>query len=813
MNFNKYKFGYLFTLGAVFLNLILYWIGAYDSLEKNLYDYRLRLRGPLSGDYINENSDKYNNINNKAVKDDYVTDNDIIIIGLDQISYQSIGTSYPYNRGIIWSKAVDNLVSAGISVIVFDIMFDTRTIEDSLFSESIKRAEEKGVDIILASKNTFNKEIENQNFNLTKPSYDIINGTNAKLGLVGVISDKDGFIRRYITTDTTITDDYQKKYYSLAVQAVSSFINKEPKISSEGITVGDRYIPHYNDENTFLLNYFGPNSYSYTNQTFRTISLYEVLDDCDRYDDGVDYDEDGIADCNSVLDGLPIIWDYKGKQGKDTIYASGSMNDFTDRFFLERWIKEGGVDLYTGKIAIIGSALEEHHDIFNTPFDSFNNAGPMYGVELHAHAIQQILDNNHIRPILKSEGGNTYFSEKLLSLIINFCLALLVFFLITYFGPIISAGLSLFIILLWLDFSIGIFLNDYLWLFKSRASINVPDINQSIVLPVIYPISSIVFSYIFNLSYKLYTENQDKKFLKNTFGNYISSDLVDQMYESKTIPELGGLEGYHTLIFSDVASFSSFSEKLSATELVELLNEYLTEMTKIIINNGGTVDKYIGDAIMAFYGAPLEVKNHEYQAVLSVIQMNQKLKELRKKWASEGDKWPELVKNMQHRVGINTGNLVTGNMGSELQMNYTCMGDVVNLGARLESGAKHWGIDAQVSGTVYKATKNDFVYRKLGNIRVKGKEEAVDVYELICEKGQEPKGLEKLLEIFDSARKLYLNQKWDEAISLFEKCEKLEGMSDLRYTNPSQTYIKICNEFKENSPGSNWDGIYNFKEK
>ena len=341
----------------------------------------------------------------------------------------------------------------------------------------------------------------------------------------------------------------------------------------------------------------------------------------------------------------------------------------------------------------------------------------------------------------------------------------------------------------------------------------MPDVNKSIILPMVYPISSIIFSYGFNLSYKLYTENQDKKFLKNTFGNYISSDLVEQMYASKKIPELGGKEGYHSLIFSDIVSFSSFSEQLTPSQLVELLNEYLTAMTQIILDNGGTVDKYIGDAIMAFYGAPIEVKDHEHKAVLSVVQMNLKLKELRKKWESEGDKWPDLVKNMQHRIGINTGNLVTGNMGSELQMNYTCMGDTVNLGARLESGAKHWGIDVQVAHTVYESTKDYFIYRKLGSIRVKGKKEPIKVYELICQKGKEPKNIKNLLDQFESARKLYLKKKWDEAIEAFNKCDKLEDMSYFRHINPSQTYIKICAEFKENPPDSNWDGVYDFKEK
>ena len=780
MNIIKNKTAYLITIGSIILNMLFFWFGTYDYLEEKLYDYRFRLRGPLSGDYF----DKNNNIgNNKAIKINK-TDNDVVILGLDQNSYETIGRYYPYDRALIWSKVVDNLVKAGASVIVFDIMFDHISDQDSIFSNSIKNAEMHGVDVILAANNIVEKEIANKDFRLIKPSQSIIDETNVKLGLVGTIHDNDGFIRRYISIDNTIDDNYQNEYYSLALQAVMSFTNQEVKFDNHEIKIGDLSIPHYKNENTFLINYYGPQS-SLRLGTFKQSPLYEILDDCDP-------DE---FNCQPILKN-PDYGVYEN-------YFNYMLND------------EPRLNYFSNKIVIIGSTLKEHHDVFDTPFNSFENLGEMYGVELHANVIQQILDNNHINSPLAFKGNNADLKDKLISLFINLIFAFLIFYIISYLKPIHSILLTFIFILFWFNIAVGSFINDYLYIFKIILGINlnVPNVNESIILPMIYPIFSIIFSYGFNLSYKLYTENQDKKFLKNTFGNYISSDLVEQMYTSKEMPELGGTEGYHSLIFSDIASFSSFSEKLSASQLVELLNEYLTAMTQIILNNGGTVDKYIGDAIMAFYGAPVEVKDHEYKAVLSVIQMNLKLKELRKKWASEGDKWPDLVKNMQHRIGINTGNLVTGNMGSELQMNYTCMGDTVNLGARLESGAKHWGIDAQVAHSVYQSTKDYFIYRKLGSIRFKGKEESVKVYELICQKGKESDEIKNLLNQFESARKLYLKKKWDKAIEAFNKCDKLEDMSYFRHINPSQTYIKICMEFKENPPDSNWDGAYNFKEK
>ena len=280
--------------------------------------------------------------------------------------------------------------------------------------------------------------------------------------------------------------------------------------------------------------------------------------------------------------------------------------------------------------------------------------------------------------------------------------------------------------------------------------------------------------------------------MKASFGNYISPELIDQMYESKSSPELGGEVGYNTAFFSDIASFSSFSEKLTPADLVELLNEYLNEMTNILLENKGTLDKYIGDAIVAFYGAPIHIEDHEYLACLTCCQMNDKLEELRQKWKSQGDKWPEVVHNMRHRIGVNCGELVTGNMGSDMRMNYTMMGDTVNLTARLESGAKQYGIETQVGSKIYEITKDRFTYRMLDYVVVKGRSEPERTFELISEKGKEPDIYKKLIPVWDKAIDLYTNQKWDDAIKVFEECDKLEEEYIGRPTTPCKVYITRC---------------------
>ena len=207
------------------------------------------------------------------------------------------------------------------------------------------------------------------------------------------------------------------------------------------------------------------------------------------------------------------------------------------------------------------------------------------------------------------------------------------------------------------------------------------------------------------------------------------------MYEEKQAPTLGGVQGHHTAFFSDIQNFSTFSEVLEPNKMVSLMNEYLTVMSKVIFENEGTLDKYIGDAIVAFYGAPAPVENHEIKSCYTALQMQDALEELRIKWKKEGG-WPDIVYSMQHRIGLNCGKMVTGNMGSEMRMNYTMMGDTVNLAARLESSAKQYGVYNFVGENIYEKTKREFVFRFLDFVKVKGKNIPVKVYELVNSKNE-----------------------------------------------------------------------------
>ena len=434
---------------------------------------------------------------------------------------------------------------------------------------------------------------------------------------------------------------------------------------------------------------------------------------------------------------------------------------------------------FTGKKLYYGLTAAGTSDLNPMPFDS---RYPMVG--LHANALNTILDNRIIHEISKGWIG-----------VIILGIGLVLAFGVPSLSPAMG-GLVTFSLVggyAWMAF--WLFADHFVW------------------IDMVGPLSTMGIGYLGITVYNYIQEEKNKQFLKESFGTYVSPELIDQMYDSGEEPSLGGEEGYHTAFFTDIQSFSAFSEKLSAPDLVGLLNEYLTDMTDVLLENKGTLDKYIGDAIVAFYGAPIEIDDHELWACRTAIVMQDNLDVLRKKWQDEGDRWPEIVHHMQNRIGINTGPMVTGNMGSESRMNYTMMGDTVNLAARLEASAKQYGVYIQIADSTYQAVKDKVVVRDLDYVRVMGKEEPVQVWELISEVGQEPENYKNILPAFHEALDLYKSQQWEKALDAFKASDALEDMFPGRKTNPSRIYIARCEHFMSNPPGEDWDGVWTLTSK
>jgi len=440
---------------------------------------------------------------------------------------------------------------------------------------------------------------------------------------------------------------------------------------------------------------------------------------------------------------------------------------------------------YQGKIFVLGSTAPALFDFVSAPHEAEYPA-----VMIHATLLENILNRNFLEKLAP-------FWQYMLALAVGVVFAII----FTWLSPVLSIILMLFSIIAYFFVSYSYF-EDGLYL--------------GMALPGI----TLIMTFLTVMVLRYLLEEREKRFLNASFKNYISPELIDQMLESGDRPSLGGQESFLTAYFTDIAQFSTFSEKIgSPSRLVELLNEYLTEMTNILLEYQGTLDKYEGDAIIAFFGAPVPLANHAQQACEAALEMQKRLLDLRKKWSSEGDKWPEIVHQMHMRIGINSGSIVTGNMGSSVRMNYTMMGDAVNLAARLESGAKQYGVYSMCSIETLENTEG-LLARIIDKVRVVGKSEPVVTCELLAIEKQAPHELKALAEKWEKARELYEAMDWDGAIKIFSECDAMEPFHPDRdpgsVTTPSQIFIARCEAYKETppvQPGEEWDGVYTATSK
>ena len=458
------------------------------------------------------------------------------------------------------------------------------------------------------------------------------------------------------------------------------------------------------------------------------------------------------------------------------------------------------LDQFAGKIIILGSSVPALFDIVNGPHEENIPA-----ILVHANIVKNILEDDYL----------TVLQEKYQKLIVIF-LVIICTLIGLYFRSFWSLICTLLIITLYTMFA-------YIC-FKHNIYIGVSK-------PIVAIITSNIFAMVIQAIYEFREKKKieaEKQFIRNTFQQFLSEEVIEEIIQSGKMPQLGGQESVITAYFTDIQGFSTFSEQIgSADKLVKLLNEYLTVMTDVLmIKNKGTLDKYEGDAIIAFFGAPTPSNDHAKRACDTAIDMQNNLLELRKKWISEGDRWPKVVHDMHMRIGINTGKMVTGYMGTNIRKDYTMMGDEVNLAARLESIAKQYGAYIHVCKNTIdqleeQGVSNLYIYRSLDIIRVVGKDEPVETFELLAYASDDSAMiLNKLVSIWNEARKAYLAMEWDKAIALFTQCLDFEPHLPERdagsKTCPSQVFIKRCMAYKQNPPahaGEKWDGIFTATEK
>jgi adenylate cyclase len=682
----------------------------------------------------------------------------VVLIAITDQAQQAI-QSFPWPRDY-HARIIRNLHRAGAKVIAFDLMFDEvdKRGGDAAFREAAAVAQ----NVVVAGREptsmTENRQVEYTS--LKKVDYvTIFDGApGTAVGNVYVRQDNDGVLRRYHPVSANVLG-YQ--FPSFAYSILKVYINTNDSVRSEGnqFLFAGKAIPSFDGE-SILLNPYGPS------HAFPEISAENILDDRE-FMTRFEYEQFQQVMKETGLDSLSLIQN----EALRDLWATDIFDDPLS----------GIQDQVRGKICIIGPMFPEAKDDFPTSMwtDGRPDQNKMYGVEVHATAVQNFIDERFIRvanPLTVIMAllvvsyllfVTTVFIKRArlpnqtLMLVITIATTLMAIFgasaLFVYIlgaNPtvyFISQPLStqvLFVVsalavsvLAALGFkrlgSMQEFSAEVLSILLAAGAFMLTYqysltrfIEESELVYVIPFASTIALSYVASIFYQYFTESRQKKLIKGFFNVYVPPALVDQMIANPDSFKLGGERRELTMFFSDIKGFTNISEgyKDNPEKLVELLNEYLGTMTDIIFKYGGTLDKYIGDAVVAFWNAPIPVEDHAKQACWAALEMQETLAKLREKWKAEGK--PPIYS----RMGINTGTVIVGNMGSQSRFAYTAMGDAMNLAARLEAANKAFGTAIMISQFTYERVKDYCLCRELATITVQGKAEPIKVYELVGRK-------------------------------------------------------------------------------
>ncbi|MBK7766987.1 MAG: adenylate/guanylate cyclase domain-containing protein [Sulfuritalea sp.] len=426
-------------------------------------------------------------------------------------------------------------------------------------------------------------------------------------------------------------------------------------------------------------------------------------------------------------------------------------------------------DQLAGRVIVIGTTAPGLMDLRATP------VGAAYpGVEIHANLIAGMLDG-----AIKHKPPYILGADVLLVLISGAVMA----FLLPMLSPLRATLVGVLVLLL------ALIVNFSFWHVSN------------VVLPLANGIIAIVLLYAMNMSWGYFVESRTKRQLTGLFGQYVPPELVEEMSRDPENYSMAGRKAELTVLFSDVRGFTTISEGLEPDQLASLMNEYLGAMTVVVRKHRGTLDKYIGDAIMAFWGAPVDDPEHAKNAVRTGLEMHVALDELNKGLLARG--WPEL----KIGVGVNTGTMTVGDMGSPVRQSYTVMGDAVNLGSRLEGITKQYGVGMIAGESTRELLKKEFVFRELDRVRVKGKEDPVAIYEPVGEEGKVSREDLEEIKLWNQALRSYRAQDWDKAEVTLMNLQRIKP----RYLY--DLYVKRVEHLRKEPPGENWDGVTIFETK
>jgi len=483
----------------------------------------------------------------------------------------------------------------------------------------------------------------------------------------------------------------------------------------------------------------------------------------------VNYGPAGIASLQ-FADKLTIRPDYLGRlfinyRGPRGTYPYYSLADVVQHQFAPGTFKD--------KIVLVGASATGIGDLRTPPYGGIDYPG----LEVHANVIDNMLNNGFL-----IRGPH----QILLDLGVIFVFGLPLGFVLALVSP------------RWMWFGLALLVP-----FTAFAYIAFL---QGYWLNFTLPAGTLTANVMLVSLYRALVEEKEKRRVRSAFGQYLSPEVIRRLLLNPQLVEPRKQD--ITVMFSDIRGFTTISEKLDAQELALFLNRYLSDMTRIVFDTAGTLDKYIGDAVMAFWGAPYEDAQHAIQACTAAIEMMRRVRELQRQWAAQGKPALDIG------IGLNSGVASVGNMGSALRYGYTALGDAVNLSSRLEGLNKEYGTHIIVNESTFAAAQNaGFLFRELDLIRVKGKQQPVTIYELyghrldLQQAGALPDAEVRIAQ-FEQARQLYRRRRWSDAQHIFQ-----EVLSRWPDDGPSVVYLKRCQDYLAEEPLPEWDGVFTMTHK
>lgn len=696
---------------------------------------------------------------------------DVVLVTWDDQTFTEMKHRYQDWPRSLHARVIENLAEMGAKVIAFDIIIENRS--ESLLSKLCEgRSYELHLKLmpaeighnvaafckeVMAPTQEEAKEEEEEWEEASRfPSVEdlaVVEAIKKATGL-GTTVIFDSFFS-YDETEFGVRQTYHTPLPEFEeAGATSAFVNVEPDVDA----FLRRVLPmmHYNDEWFFAL-------------PLTAVAYYEGLSPEDL---SVQGSEIRVGSHRLPLygpeGGERLLVNYYGPTGRSFARVPYYQVAQAEQF-------EGLASKIKGKLVYVGIYTETlGQDVYPVPFTRFDGRR-MPGMEVLATTSSMILEDRYLHELPDS-------ALILLLLVVG----PLGGFLFARFGFLQGAVVTL----AWV---VGYSLIAKL-LFDQRG----------LFVHYVPVILTFLLSYGGVILYRGLTEEKEKRRIRSTFSRYVTASVVEEVLNNPEAAALGGKRKEVTIFFSDIRGFTSISESLPPEEVVSLLNEYLTEMTNIVFKYEGTLDKYIGDAVMAIWGAPAAHEDDPERAVRASLEMVEKVKEINARWIEQ--KRPA---TFQIGTGLNTGEVVVGNIGSEERSDYTVIGDHVNLASRLEGVTKLYGARIVASESTYDRTKEKFYYRPLDIVAVKGKQTGIRIFEVMGAKDDttEPAWIE-LAQMSTQGFEAYLKQQWDEALRIFREIEAKFPEDKL-----APLYIERCEALKQDPPGPEWDGIARLKTK